>query len=313
MTPSSLARACALALPALGLSFSAHAHGVAGPRIFISTLQIDDPAVGDEAALPTLTWMRQSADGGPGPSTSLDIEGSYTKTITDHFGVSVSLGQTILSTAHDKTRNGWDDIDIGLKYQLYVNPEHEFMASIGVDREFGRTGAVAIGADTVSTTSPSLTFGKGLGDLPIGPLRALAVTGEFGYAVSEKALKQFDDGSDNGGHENRWFGGLTLQYSIPDLQSQVKDYGLPAWIGNLTPLVEMSWSSPANRPSTTPTQVLFAPGVAYSGDWYQLTAELLIPGNKNTGQNLGAVAEFHIYLDDLMPNSLGKPLVDWFH
>jgi hypothetical protein len=306
-----LAAAPAAFLLALTCS-AAQAHGVAGARVFVSTLQIDDPAVADELVLPNLAWSRQGAAGGPGPTSEFDINASFAKRITDNFGVSISLGHTWLATAHDKTRNGWDNIEVGAKYQVYVNPEHEFMASVGVDREFGRTGTLAIGADTVSTTTPSVTFGKGFGDLPIGMLRPLAITGQFGYAISELGLKQFPSGGDNGGHENRWIGGLSLQYSIPYLQAQVKDFGLPRWIGNLTPLVELAWSSPANRPSTQPMQLIVAPGIAYSGDWYQLTAEVLIPANHNSGSNLGVVAEFHMYLDDILPRSLGTPVTNWF-
>ena len=130
--------------------------------------------------------------------------------------------------------------------------------------------------------------------------------------VSERGYKVDPSGNDNGGHENRWIGGLSLQYSIQYLQSQVKDDGLPGWLANLTPLVEIAWSSPARRPNTVPMQLLVAPGVAYSGDWYQLTAELLIPANRNTGRNLGAVAEFHVFFDDVFPKSLGAPITQWF-
>jgi hypothetical protein len=93
----------------------------------------------------------------------------------------------------------------------------------------------------------------------------------------------------------------------------VKNHSLPAWLANLTPLLEIAYSSPANGPSTQPMQLVFAPGIAWSGDWYQLTAELTIPGNRNTGKNIGAVAEFHVYLDDLLPHSLGTPVTHWFH
>ena len=59
-------------------------------------------------------------------------------------------------------------------------------------------------------------------------------------------------------------------------------------------------------------QLTVAPGIAYSGNWYQLTAEVLIPANRNSGGNLGVVAEFHMYLDDILPRSLGAPVTHWF-
>lgn len=310
MNPRILPRLFAAALPFLPAI--AHAHGVAGPRIFVSTLQLDDPAVADELAIPTLNVIHNQASNGSDPNFETDANISYAKRITDRFGVSVSLGETWLSPLHGPATSGLQNLHVGAKYLAYVNPEHEFMTSVGIDREFGTTGSPGIGADTASTTTPSITFGKGFGDLPIGPLRAFAVTGQFGYDISERGLKQFPDGSVNSGHENRWNAGLSFQYSIPYLQSQVKNYALPDWLGNLTPLVEIAYSSPANAPSATPMKWLIAPGVAYSGDWYQLTAELTIPGNRNTGKNIGFVAEFHIYLDDLLPKSLGAPITHWF-
>ena len=46
---------------------------------------------------------------------------------------------------------------------------------------------------------------------------------------------------------------------------------------------------------------------------YAVGVEALIPGNKQTGSHMGVIAQFHLYFDDLFPNSLGKPIVDWFH
>jgi hypothetical protein len=204
MRRTDLLRALALAAP-LALPAAADAHGIAGARVFVSTLQLDDPAVADEAAVPTFTWAPQSG------TAEYDLNVSFAKRITDNFGVSVSLGHAWL-VQRDKTRNGWQNIDVGAKYQVYVNAQHEFMLSVGVDRELPRTGTRSIGADTVGTTTPSITWGKGFGDLPISALRPFALTGQLGYAFSDRALKQFPDGTDNAGHENRLTGGLSLQY-----------------------------------------------------------------------------------------------------
>jgi hypothetical protein len=47
------------------------------------------------------------------------------------------------------------------------------------------------------------------------------------------------------------------------------------------------------------------------GDTWEVGVEALIPGNKATGNHVGVIAMFHLFFDDLFPNSLGKPLVDW--
>ena len=103
-------------------------------------------------------------------------------------------------------------------------------------------------ADSSSTT-PLIYFGKGFGDLPVGWLRPLALTGELGYTVADKKLKidPADGTPINNGRDNGWTGGLSLQYSIRYLSSQVKDYGLPAFVNRLTPLVEVAWTSPCQQ------------------------------------------------------------------
>jgi hypothetical protein len=115
----------------------------------------------------------------------------------------------------------------------------------------------------------------------------------------------------NNGLENRWVGGLSVQYSLPYLQAQLRDIGLPALLGALTPLVELAWSSPATRPHATGTQYLFGVGVSYLPRTYAVGVEALIPANGQTGRAVGAVAQLHWYFDDLFPRTLGKPVLSW--
>ncbi len=68
MTQATRGRACAAALAIILLPLAARAHGVAGARIFPTTLTLDDPAVSDEASLPTFTWQLSGAGDGGGPS-----------------------------------------------------------------------------------------------------------------------------------------------------------------------------------------------------------------------------------------------------
>ena len=52
-----------------------------------------------------------------------------------------------------------------------------------------------------------------------------------------------------------------------------------------------------------------APGVLYLAQWGEIGVEALIPANKAAGTTVGAVALVHVFLDDLLPTSLGKPLI----
>jgi hypothetical protein len=53
-----------------------------------------------------------------------------------------------------------------------------------------------------------------------------------------------------------------------------------------------------------------AVGAIYLADNYQFGLEALIPANKAAGQNVGVIAQFHVFLDDLMPHSLGRPIFE---
>jgi len=310
-TPAALAAAASL------IASPAFAHGFAGPHLFVSTLIIDDPNVADEASLPTLSWQPQPNDGGP-TMNLYAAQFEFDKRITENFGFGINDGYDWLTQPGNKTANGWENLSVTLKYKPYVSAEHEFMLSVGVVENFGRTGAngtngATLGNDDSSSTVPTIYFGKGFGDLPIGWARAFAITGEFGYQIANTKLKVIDSAGDyNNGTWNQWTGGLSLQYSIRYLSAQVKDYGLPEFINRLTPLVEVSWSSPASRPNQGSTQYLIAPGINYTATDYAWGIEALIPGNKQTGSHVGVIAQFHLYFDDLFPHTLGKPIVEWW-
>jgi hypothetical protein len=291
----------------------AHAHGFAGDHMFISTLLIDDPNVADEASLPTFSYLPQS-DGTAGYALAFEFD----KRITENFGFSIDSGYNWLKQPGARTANGWNNLVVALKYKPYVNAPHEFMLSVGVRREFARTGAngsngAVLDNDDSSSTTPTIFFGKGFGDIPVGWVRPFALTGQLGYTIADKKLKVDPDGSPlNNGLSNAWSGGLSLQYSMRYLSSQVKDYGLPDFVNKLTPVVELAWSSSASRPSQDTTQYLWGVGVNYTATGYALGVEMLIPGNSNTGSHLGVIAQFHLYFDDLLPRSLGKPIAQWF-
>lgn len=296
----------------------AHAHGFAGDHMFISTLLIDDPNVADEASLPTFSFLPGPNDNGPAPGLyGLGFE--LDKRITENFGFALNQGYDWLTQPGTKTANGWENLGVTLKYKPYVNDAHEFMLSVGVQRVFARTGAngtngVVLDNDDSGSTIPTIYFGKGLGDIPVGWLRPFALTGELGFQIADKKLKVAPVTylPTNNGISNAWTGGLSLQYSIRYLSSQVKDYGLPDFINKLTPVVELSWTSPAGKPTQDTTQYLWGVGVNYTATTYAFGLEALVPGNRDSGSHLGVIAQVHRYFDDLFPHSLGKPIAEWF-
>jgi len=282
---------------------AAHAHAVAGARIFVNTLLIDDPGVGDEANLPLA-----SISSPDGKSTVTDLNFEYDKTILSNLGIGIGTDYnwlTVDSADNKKTHGGWNDPYVQMKYRWILLPEHEFMSSVQVQESFGRAGTSGIDSG-YDTTTLSAYFGKGLGDIPVDFVRPFAVTGELDYSIPNTGY------ASGYGAPNSWSGGLTLQYSIPYLQSQIHDYGLPAAIGNLTPLLELGWSSAAAssafRPTNAPTTFNLGTGAVWTGEFYSLSTEIIWPLNGASGHGLGIAGQFHLYFDDMFPNSLGKPL-----
>ena len=307
----------ALAVTAIAATPSARAHVVAGDRVFPVTLTFDDPGVADEASLPAFNYTRSGADGGTGPGHEVDLGFEYDKTITSNTALIFNDGYDIQQMNGSKTQAGFENLFITGKWQAYTNATHEFVVSLGIIREIGGTGTTHVGADRFGSTAPTAYFGKGFGDLPTGLLRPFAVTGELGYTVADKEVKSISspgfgpvqtDPQFNNGNNNAWSGALSLQYSVPYLQSQVKDFGLPSFLGHLIPLVEVTWSSPASSPSTQGTTWTAAPGVIYMAQWGEVGLEALIPLNRTSGSNVGAVGLVHFFFDDLFPDSIGRPI-----
>jgi hypothetical protein len=281
---------------------AAHAHAIAGVRVFPVTLTLDDPGVADEATLPQVVFQP-----GAGPSNQTSLLWEWDKTITPSAALIYNHGYEILNVTGAKRATGFDNIVLTGKWQAFVSPEHEAILSLGVQRELpGSARTVSVGGDAQGSTAPVVYVGKGLGDLPIGNLRPLAVTGELSYAIPDRRL---NTAGDNGGTVPTWTGGLSLQYSLPYLESQVKDHGLPDFIGRLVPLVELDWTSPAGRPNGgSPMTLAYAVGAIYMADTYQVGLEMVIPGNAAAGKSVGYIGQVHFFFDDIFPTTLGKPL-----
>jgi hypothetical protein len=304
--PAGRVRAPLAALLAGGLlaatgATSALAHVVCGARVFPATLTMDDPGVGDELSLPTIQYAPIPAAGGNPSGRSYDYGYEYDKTITRDLGFAIN-GDYFTQRGAGQNLSGWDNITVTLKDQLPCSEAHEFAVSIGVVREFAKTGSARLidaGAiDSVSSTAPTLYAGKGFGDLPIGYFRPFAITGEFGYQISDQRSVS----------PNEVDYAFSLQYSMPYLKQQVKALDIPEFFNHLVPLVEVALSTPQNGPTTG----TISPGVLYEGDTYQVGVEAVIPANGVTRQTqgTGVIVQFHLFLDDLFDKSIGKPLFD---
>jgi hypothetical protein len=312
--PRPLVTPCSLAAGALlaALSHQAHAHGFAGDRFFPATLQTDDPFVADEMSLPTLTRNPTDATGGQSYSVEVDIA----KRVTPSFGVTAAYQWNYFQPKGAAATHGFGSLTTGAQYQLFVDAPHELMALVGLDVTWGHTGAVnSGGADDHTTLSPKFDFGKGFGDLPDSLLwlRPFAITGNLGLDLPTRV--------NSAGNLNQdvFNAGFAIEYSLEFLQHHVRDVGLRAPFDRLIPVVEITSATPVNRGfnmdagatngTGNATTGLIAPGVIWAGQYYQIGAEALLPYGQGQGHGIGAVVQFHIFLDDTFPNSIGRPLL----
>jgi hypothetical protein len=210
---------------------------------------------------------------------------------------------------------GFDNLGTSFKYQFVRDPDGELAMSASLDVDWGGTGSGAVGAEGFTTLTPTLFVGKGFGFLPesMKMFKPFAVTAQVGYAIpTQSSVTEFD--ADSGllvstPNPRAVVWGGTLQYSMPYLKSSVQDFGLPEFINHLIPLVEINLTSEVsnfdNEERTTGT---VNPGLIYVGDKYQLAVEAIVPINRASGDDVGVMGQLHLYLDDIFPNSLGKPL-----
>lgn len=293
----SVSFACLMFFAAVGCGSAVSAHAVCGSRVFPATLGIDDPGVGDELALPTLTYLPTNGNG----QNEADIDFSYTKTIVPNFGVSISTG------AQFTNPQGWGRSDLTTKesYEFFCWPELEFMGTASFSQDWGQTSTNGMG-NGFNTYAPVLDVGIGMGSLlKSAPwLRPLALTGEISYSTPDQSWTR---GTQNPTTIN-W--GFTVQYSLPYLNANIMPVENPI-LKRLIPLTEFTFSKPTDNysPGGNITTGTVQPGLMYMANTWQLSAEAILPLNSASGRGVGVVGELHFFLDDLAHNTwIGKPL-----
>jgi hypothetical protein len=164
-------------------------------------------------------------------------------------------------------------------YTLLENAPHEFIFSVGEEFDVGGTGSTLVGRESFSTLTPTIYVGKGLGDLPdaLKFLKPFAVTGTLGYVIPGETVDP-----------NALSWGIAVEYSLPYLQEHVQEVDWLRPFRNAIPLVEFSMNSPLNHGGGETTGTI-NPGLLWETRYCQIGAEALIPVNRATGPNVGAI------------------------
>ena len=264
----------------------AYAHGVLGDRFFPATISSDDPFAADELAFPTITHFNHETD------YNFDLS----KSIFPGFAISVGTGYIDSKPPGGTPATGLANLDISPALEIYRDPKSETIFALGVDWEVGGTGSKSV-ADSRSSYTPTFKYGQGFGDLPdsMAYLRPFAITGTIGYAIPDSDASK----------SIQWAG--AVEYSLLYLQNNVRDQGFSNFVAHLTPIVEYAFSSHVQTGGGGTTGTI-NPGLIWSGQVEQFAIEAMIPVNKASGGTVGVIAQLHFYVDDMFPQSLGRPI-----
>jgi hypothetical protein len=282
------------------------AHGFAGKRFFPTTFQVDDPFISDEFSI-----LINRAKGPDAKTTEIDID--YSKRILPNFGLEFHEANLHQEFNEGGSANGWDNLGIGAKWQFLTNEPHELILAVGTDFDIGGTGAHQI-ADSFTTISPALFFGKGFGDLPesMGFFRPFALTGVIGPSFPTRSgnVSVNPDTGETEIERNpttlNW--AFSLQYSLMYLQSFVKDIGLGAPFNRMILVTEFPMETCMSADCKGQITGTVNPGIVWCGKYTEFGVAAQIPINSRSGSSVGILGLIHLYIDDLFPKSIGRPI-----
>lgn len=284
-------------------SDTAYAHGTVGKRFFPTTFAIEDPFVSDEFSL-LFGFVEEPAEGGEPAVKESELEVEFSKRITDRFALSFGAGLVHLDPDGASSNTGFSNVEFGIRQQILTLPEWETVATLQLGFELGDSGNRDVGVESFSVVSPGLFYGIGAGRLPesVSMFRPFAVSGfvEANVPTEKRSAGETSSVSIS------W--GFAVQYSFEYLQTNVRDIGIPSPFDRFIAVVEFDLQNCARRCGSSSTSGSVNPGLIWLGDSYELGLSARIPINDASGDDPGVFVLLHFFLDDIFPNSLGRPL-----
>jgi hypothetical protein len=260
------------------------AHGIAGDRYFPPTIAVDDPYAGNE--IHAVVGQTSNTGAGNANTASGNVVGAgFGLEPLDGFGITFDSAWRNPNANFTPSKPGFDNLNVTIKKELTINDHHEFALSVGVATQAGGTGTS--GTSASSNYAPTVYFAKGFGDLPaeMELLKPLAVTGVLGYQIptDTNAPKIFN-----------W--GFTLQYSLLYLQNHVRDIGLAEPLNRMIAVVEFPMQTCLDSYCAGQVTGSVNPGVVWVGEHFNLSAEAVLPINKQSGSGVGFLLQIHKFL-----------------
>ncbi len=299
MCRAAIARVCLSGVVVLTATGVAAAHGIVGDRMFIEPIGTEDANVKNELVLPDAEFLR-SADGAL-RTFGISLEKSL---YPGRVSVILETGRIARPASEG---SGWTNLELGLKWEAYINEHREFALSPAFFVELP-TGSENV-TERRTAVRPMLLLAKGFGDVGRSWVRPFAVQADVGY---ERAA----DGTDRAVNYD-----AVLMYSFPYLNDFVRfanqDYELEdslrrglswgALWGNLHPFIEMNAETDVGGDAAQTSRVLRT-GAAWMGKYVQVT----VAADRRRAPSVshwGATLMFDWFLDEIFP-PLGSGAVD---
>jgi hypothetical protein len=217
---------------------------------------------------------------------------------------------------------------------LWVKGRHSASSPLHLDEQtsvaaLGGTGSSNI-AKSFSTLTPTVFIGKGFGDLPdsMAWLRPVNVTANVGVALptqstslsvgvelptqsttlSTVTLPTGTTAVAETVNPNILLWSFALEYSLLTTSYSGGDRKGSRFSQGWVPLVEFALQTPLNGPLAGQTTGTVNPGVIWVGRYLQFAVEAIVPINGRSGRDIGARAQAHLYLSEIFPDTIGKPI-----
>ena len=273
----------------------AHAHGVVGQRSFIEPFVAEDVNPKNEFVIARPEWD----EGRDGRTFTLGF--GLEKKLTDDFSLTLDSAwlDVMPKAAGEPNETGFDNLGATLKYAFFKNPEHEAITSIALEST-APTGSRDVGAEGDWSFKPFFLYGKGFGDLPraLNSVRPLAIQGDAGFEISTD-----HDRTTTFAHN------VAVEYSIPYLQSFVRDFGLPWPLRNLIQDTEFNFEHGVNGEEHGKTAAFVTPGIVYMDRWVEVGVAGRFPLNSRAHEELdwGVIGIVDLFIDDIFPWTRWQP------
>ena len=288
-----------------------------GDYYFPSTLATTVPTPADFFNPPGFTRLPNTA-----VAREVDIPTTYSKLITPTWSVTVTETYRILAQGNTGTHQGFDNLTLGTQYQLYTNAEHQFVFTVGGTAALGGTGSPNVDT-TFSTLTPTAYAGKGFGDLPASMawLRPVALTAQVGVALPTQSTSVPAEPLPTTVTEPtgaaavietvnpnilQW--GFALEYSLLTTSYSGAGRKGSRFSEGWVPLVEFALRTPLEGALAGQTTGTVNPGFIWVDRYLQFAVEAIVPINGLSGHDIGVRAQAHLYLSEIFPDTIGKPI-----